>query len=105
MNHEHDYHQDSVRQLRADLALALRAAAHFALSEGVCNHFSVELPDGSGRFLLNPRGLMWQEVQSDDIVMVDVQGQALAGLLWGVIFATGTLISARPLLALIGSGT
>jgi hypothetical protein len=32
-------------------------------------------------------------------------GQALAGLLWGVIFATGTLISARPLLALIGSGT
>lgn len=79
MNHEHDYHQDSVRQLRADLALALRAAAHFALSEGVCNHFSVELPDGSGRFLLNPRGLMWQEVQADDIVMVDVQGQALAG--------------------------
>lgn len=79
MNHEHDYQQDAVRRLRADLALALRAAAHFGLSEGVCNHFSVELPDGSGRFLLNPRGLMWQEVQADDIVMVDVHGQALAG--------------------------
>jgi ribulose-5-phosphate 4-epimerase/fuculose-1-phosphate aldolase len=79
MNHEHDYTSDAVRQLRADLALALRAAAHFGLSEGVCNHFSVELPDGSGRFLLNPRGLMWQEVQADDIVMVDTQGQVLAG--------------------------
>ncbi|WP_288252572.1 aldolase [uncultured Hydrogenophaga sp.] len=79
MNHEHDYTSDAVRQLRADLALALRAAAHFGLSEGVCNHFSVELPDGSGRFLLNPRGLMWQEVQADDIVMVDTQGQSLAG--------------------------
>ncbi len=79
MNHEHDYQQDAVRHLRTDLALALRAAAHFGLSEGVCNHFSVELPDGSGRFLLNPRGLMWQEVQADDIVMVDVQGQVLAG--------------------------
>jgi ribulose-5-phosphate 4-epimerase/fuculose-1-phosphate aldolase len=79
MNHDADYHTDPVRHLRNDLALALRAAAHFGLSEGVCNHFSVELPDGSGRFLLNPRGLMWQEVQADDIVMVDVQGEVLAG--------------------------
>lgn len=79
MKHEHDFQSDAVRQLRADLALALRAAAHFGLSEGVCNHFSVELPDGSGRFLLNPRGLLWQEVQADDIAMVDTQGQVLAG--------------------------
>ena len=40
-----------------DLALALRAAAHHGLSEGVCNHFSVALPDDSRRFLINPRGL------------------------------------------------
>jgi ribulose-5-phosphate 4-epimerase/fuculose-1-phosphate aldolase len=65
--------------LRADLAVALRAAAHHGLSEGVCNHFSVELPDGSGRFLLNPRGLLWREVQADDIVLIDAQGRVLAG--------------------------
>ena len=58
---------------------ALRAAAHHGLAEGVCNHFSVELPDGSGRFLLNPRGLLWSEVQADDIVMVDAHGRTLAG--------------------------
>ena len=69
----------AVRQLRADLALALRAAYHYGLSEGVCNHFSVELADGSGRFLLNPQGLLWQEVQADDIVLIDVQGHRLAG--------------------------
>jgi ribulose-5-phosphate 4-epimerase/fuculose-1-phosphate aldolase len=68
-----------VRRLRDDLALALRAAAHHGLSEGVCNHFSVELPDGSERFLINPRGLHWSEVQADDIVMIDVQGRKLAG--------------------------
>ncbi len=68
-----------VMQLRADLALALRAASHHGLSEGVCNHFSVELPDRSGRFLLNPRGLLWSEVRADDIVMVDTQGNKLAG--------------------------
>jgi len=68
-----------VRRLREDLALALRAAAHHGLAEGVCNHFSLELPDGSGRFLLNPRGLLWQEVRGEDIVMVDTQGRKLAG--------------------------
>jgi ribulose-5-phosphate 4-epimerase/fuculose-1-phosphate aldolase len=77
--HEDDYRQEVVAKLRADLALALRAAAYHGLSEGVCNHFSVELPDGSGRFLLNPRGLLWEEVYADDIVMVNAQGQQLAG--------------------------
>ena len=77
--HTTDYRSPTVRQLRADLALALRAAAHHGLGEGVCNHFSVELPDGSGRFLLNPRGFLWSEVQADDIVLVDQHGTRLAG--------------------------
>ena len=74
-----DYDSPAVAALRADLALALRAAAHHGLAEGVCNHFSVELPDQSGRFLLNPRGLLWHEVQANDIVLVDTAGTALAG--------------------------
>lgn len=77
--HEADFHLDTVHRLRVDLALALRAAAHHGLAEGVCNHFSAELPDRSGRFLLNPRGLHWSEVQGDDIVMVDAEGRKLAG--------------------------
>lgn len=78
-SHQDDYLSAPVAQLRADLALALRAAAYHGLAEGVCNHFSLELPDGSGRFLLNPRGLLWSEVQADDIVLVDGAGQKLAG--------------------------
>ena len=74
-----DFESEPLLRLRADLALALRAAAHHGLAEGVCNHFSVELPDGSGRFLLNPRGLLWSEVQAGDIVMVDGLGNKLAG--------------------------
>ena len=78
-NHKADYESALVRKLREDLALALRAAAFHGLSEGVCSHFSVEIPDKSGRFLLNPRGLLWSEVQAEDIVMVDTAGAALAG--------------------------
>lgn len=81
--HEQDFLSKSVMRLREDLALALRAAAHHDLAEGVCNHFSVELPDDSPtklrRFLLNPRGLLWQEIAADDIVMIDEQGNKLAG--------------------------
>lgn len=69
----------TVARLRRDLALALRAAALHGLGEGVCNHFSVMLPDHPDYFLLNPRGLMWSEVKADDIVLVDVEGTKLAG--------------------------
>ena len=77
--HAEDFLSPAVAALRADLALALRAADRHGLAEGVCNHFSVELPDGSNRFLLNPRGLLWHEIGADDIVMVDHGGNKLAG--------------------------
>ena len=77
--HEDDFRSAVITSLRADLALALRAAAHYGLAEGVCNHFSIELPDDSGRFLLNPRGLLWSEIGPDNIVLIDAQGRKLAG--------------------------
>lgn len=73
------YTDPAVRQLREDLALALRAAAHHRLEEGVCNHFSVMLPGGQDRYLINPRGMHWSEVGPDDIVLIDVRGNVLAG--------------------------
>ncbi|TFW02014.1 aldolase [Oxalobacteraceae bacterium OM1] len=77
--HEDMFHSPATSRLRADLALALRAAAHHGLGEGVCNHFSVAVPGHASLFLLNPRGLLWSEVQADDIVLVDDNGTRLAG--------------------------
>jgi ribulose-5-phosphate 4-epimerase/fuculose-1-phosphate aldolase len=73
------FHSPVLRSLRADLALALRAAAHHGLGEGVCNHFSVAVPGRPDWFLLNPRGLHWSEVQGHDIVLIDAAGRVLAG--------------------------
>jgi ribulose-5-phosphate 4-epimerase/fuculose-1-phosphate aldolase len=73
------FHSSTITSLRTDLALALRAAAHHGLGEGVCNHFSIALPDNDALFLLNPRGLLWSEVQADDIVLIDDTGRKLAG--------------------------
>jgi ribulose-5-phosphate 4-epimerase/fuculose-1-phosphate aldolase len=76
---DEDFLSPPVRGLRADLALALRAASYHGLAEGICNHFSVLLPDGTDRFLINPRGLLWGEIGADDIVLVDAAGTRLAG--------------------------
>lgn len=73
------YNAPVTAALRADLAVALRAAAHHGLGEGVCNHFSVVIPGYESTFLLNPRGLLWSEVHAEDIVLVDDAGQKLAG--------------------------
>ena len=79
MTAEHRGADALLPRLREDLALALRAAAHHGLSEGVCNHFSVALPDDTQRFLINPRGLHRSEIAAADIVLVNADGQVLQG--------------------------
>ena len=68
-----------VSQARIDLAAALRSAARLNLHEGVCNHFSVVVPDTDDRFLINPQGLHWSEVTAADIVMTDAKGNIIEG--------------------------
>ena len=66
-------------QARVDLAAALRTASRMGLGEGICNHFSAEVPGEPGRFLINPQGLHWSEVTPGDLVLLDAQGRKLAG--------------------------
>src|SRR5207302_8454917 len=63
---------------RVALAAAFRLAVRLDLHEGVCNHFSVMLPDGQ-RFLLNAYGLHWSEVTASNLLALDAQGRILAG--------------------------
>lgn len=69
----------SEKQARIDLAAALRTASRMGLGEGICNHFSVEVPDRPGHFLINPQGLHWSEVTPADLVMVDAEGHKVSG--------------------------
>jgi ribulose-5-phosphate 4-epimerase/fuculose-1-phosphate aldolase len=66
-------------QARIDLAAALRWADRLGLGEGICNHFSVEIPDRPGRFLINPQGLHWSEVTPGNLVVVDAAGRVVEG--------------------------
>jgi ribulose-5-phosphate 4-epimerase/fuculose-1-phosphate aldolase len=66
-------------QARVDLAAALRWASRLGLGEGICNHFSVEVPGAAGRFLINPQGLHWSEVTPSELVVVDARGLKITG--------------------------
>ena len=71
-------------ELRTDLAAALRWAARQNFNEGVDNHFSLVVPDASGKitgelFLINPFGWHWSEVTASSMVLCDADGTVLEG--------------------------
>jgi ribulose-5-phosphate 4-epimerase/fuculose-1-phosphate aldolase len=66
------------RTARVDLAAAFRLAVRMDLHEGVCNHFTLMLPDGK-RFLLNRYGLHWSEVTASNLLALDASGRILEG--------------------------
>ena len=66
-------------QARIDLTAALRSAARLGLSEGVCNHFSLEVPGQPDQFLINPQGLHWSEITPGDLMVVDSNGTIVEG--------------------------
>lgn len=66
------------RAARVDLAAAFRMAVRLDLHEGVCNHFTLMLPDGK-RFLLNRYGLHWSEVTASSLLALDADGNVLEG--------------------------
>ena len=68
-----------VWQARVDLAAALRLAVRFELNEGIANHFSFALPGDDERFLVNPYGVHWSQIQARDILVVDRHGNVHEG--------------------------
>ena len=74
----------SLQEMREDLACALRWAARLDLNEGVCNHFSLSIPDEDGvhhgdKFLINPYGWHWSEITASSLVLCNAEGDVLEG--------------------------
>ena len=63
--------------LRCELAACYRLVAAYGWSDLVYTHISVRLPDsltgGEAQFLINPYGLMFDEITASSLVKVDMQ--------------------------------
>ncbi|HKR86780.1 MAG TPA: class II aldolase/adducin family protein [Phenylobacterium sp.] len=68
---------EAERQTRVDLAACYRLIAHFGLNELTYNHISARIPGGEEEILINPFGLMFDEVCASNLVKVDLAGRVI----------------------------
>ena len=66
-------------QARQDLAACYRIFDHLGWSESIYNHISLKVPGEDHAFLINPFGLMYDEVTASNLVKIDIDGNVLAG--------------------------
>ena len=61
-------------QLRCDLAACYRLVAAYGWSDLVFTHISARVPGGDHSFLINPYGLMFDEITASSLVLIDQEG-------------------------------
>ena len=69
--------RDVVRQARADLATAFRAAALYGYTEGIDNHLSLAVPGRDDLFLINRYGDMFDEMTASSLIKMDLDGNVI----------------------------
>src|SRR5438034_3094382 len=60
---------------RTDLAAAYRAVAMFGWDDLVFTHISARVPGPEHHFLINPYGMLFEEVTASSLVKVDLAGK------------------------------
>jgi ribulose-5-phosphate 4-epimerase/fuculose-1-phosphate aldolase len=64
-------------ETRVDLAACYRLVAHFGWSDLVFTHITARIPGVDGQFLINPYGMMFDEVTASSLVKIDQSGNKL----------------------------
>jgi ribulose-5-phosphate 4-epimerase/fuculose-1-phosphate aldolase len=62
-------------RVRVDLAACYRLVAHFRMTDLIYTHISSRLPGRAPRFLINPYGLMFDEITASCLVTVTLDGR------------------------------
>lgn len=75
-------------QLRVDLAACYRLVALYGWSDLIFTHISAKLaetgPDGEHRFLINPYGMLFDEITASSLVKIDMQGNQIVDSAYSV---------------------
>lgn len=64
-------------EVRVKLAAAYRLAALFRWTDHIYTHFSVRVPGKEEHFLINPFGLLFDEVSASNLVKIDIDGTVI----------------------------
>jgi ribulose-5-phosphate 4-epimerase/fuculose-1-phosphate aldolase len=63
------------QRIRTELAAVYRIFARMGMDDLIYTHISARLPGDEPRFLINPFGLMYEEVRASNLVEIDLQGK------------------------------
>lgn len=69
---------DAEWQARVDLAACYRLVDLYGMSDMMANHISMRVPGEEGAFLINPYGMMYEEITASCLLKVDIEGRILA---------------------------
>jgi ribulose-5-phosphate 4-epimerase/fuculose-1-phosphate aldolase len=75
---------ESVDVLRRDLAACFRLVALYGWDDLLATHISVRLPGSAHEFLVNPYGLLFEEIRASDVVRLDVDGNTIDVTKWPI---------------------
>src|SRR5947207_11182490 len=62
-------------QARVDLAAAYRLVAHYGWDDLIFTHLSARVPGSEHHFLINPYGMMFEEITASSLVKINLQGE------------------------------
>ena len=62
-------------QLRVDLAACYRLVAHYRWDDVIFTHISARLPGPEHHFLINPYGMLFDEITASSLVKIDLEGR------------------------------
>ena len=66
---------DSERQARIDLAACYRLVALFGWDDLIFTHISMRVPGPEHHFLINPYGMLFEEITASSLVKIDLEGR------------------------------
>jgi ribulose-5-phosphate 4-epimerase/fuculose-1-phosphate aldolase len=65
-------------QVRLDLAAAYRLVAHYGWDDLIFTHLSARVPGPEHHFLINPYGMMFEEITASSLVKINLEGELVA---------------------------
>lgn len=91
---------DEERELRIQLAAAYRLAYKYGMSELIYTHISLRVPGATPTYLLNPHGMLFNQITASSLVKLDLAGNLVGPSEWPVnragVAIHGSILSARP---------
>jgi ribulose-5-phosphate 4-epimerase/fuculose-1-phosphate aldolase len=65
-------------QARIDLAACYRLVEMYGMSDMMANHISAGIPGEEGSYLINPYGMMYEEITASCLLKLDYQGRIIS---------------------------